>query len=93
MTAKRRRKVPAALGRRVKQKACHRCGYCLVNEALLGMPMTFDHLTPQALGGATVEENLWLACRRCNEFTGRQTEAVDPQTGETVALFNPSIQP
>lgn len=92
MTAKRRRKIPLRLGRRVRQQARHRCGYCLVNETLVGMPMTFEHLIPEAAGGATVEENLWLACRRCNEFKGKQTEAADPQTGVLVALFNPRLQ-
>jgi hypothetical protein len=39
-----------------------------------------------------VRDNLWLACHRCNEFKGDRTTAVDPQTGETVALFNPRTQ-
>ncbi len=54
--------------------------------------MTLDHITPQAAGGPTVEENLWLACRRCNEFKGVQTNAHDPETGELVSLFNPRYQ-
>lgn len=36
--------------------------------------------------------NLWLACRRCNEFKGSRTHAVDPVTNETVLLFNPRVQ-
>ncbi len=58
----------------------------------MGMPMTVDHIIPQAAGGLSVEENLWLACRRCNEFKGVQTHAKEPQTGEWVALFNPRHQ-
>ncbi len=38
------------------------------------------------------EENLWLACHRCNAFKGTQTRAPDPQTGSAVALFNPRQQ-
>jgi hypothetical protein len=34
--------------------------------ALTGMPMTIDHILSLASGGATIEHNLWLACRRCN---------------------------
>ncbi len=45
--------------------------------------MEFEHLTPIAAGGQTIEENLWLSCRRCNEFKGTQTQAVDPETKET----------
>ena len=73
-------------------QARSRCGYCLCSEMLIGMPMEFEHLIPLASGGSTVEENLWLSCRRCNEFKGRQTRAVDPETSEIVALFNPREQ-
>ena len=58
----------------------------------MGMPMTLDHIVPQAAGGPSVEENLWLACRRCNEFKGVQTHAPDPETGRLVDLFNPRSQ-
>ena len=39
-----------------------------------------------------MEENLWLACRRCNQFKGAQTHARDPLTGERAVLFNPRQQ-
>jgi hypothetical protein len=87
-----RQKIPARLGRRVRRQARQRCGYCLCSEALLGMPMSFEHLIPHSAGGATVEENLWLSCRRCNEFKGTQTHADDPASGERVPLFNPRTQ-
>jgi hypothetical protein len=51
--------------------------------------MTIEHIVPEALGGATVEENLWLSCIRCNLFKGAQTHAKDPHTGEFVPLFDP----
>lgn len=81
--------VPAELRERVEQQANYRCGYCLRTQELLGMPLTIDHIIPQAAGGMTTEENLWLACRRCNEFKGKQTHAIDPQTNESTTLFNP----
>ncbi|MBE7557132.1 MAG: HNH endonuclease [Anaerolineales bacterium] len=84
--------IPAVLRERIIQQAGRRCGYCLRTEALLGMPMTIDHIIPQAANGPTTEENLWLACRRCNEFKGGQTHAPDPQTSEWIALFNPRQQ-
>jgi HNH endonuclease len=56
------------------------------------MPMEIEHLTPLAGGGQTVEENLWLSCRRCNQFKGTQTLALDSVTAEQVALFNPRLQ-
>ncbi len=70
----------------------NRCGYCLRTEELMGMRMMVDHIIPSAAGGTTKEDNLWLACRRCNEFKGVQTKARDPETGTAVNLFNPRKQ-
>ncbi len=56
------------------------------------MCMTVDHIIPSAVGGTTTEDNLWLACRCCNEFKGVQTNARDPKTGNVVNLFNPRQQ-
>jgi 5-methylcytosine-specific restriction endonuclease McrA len=67
------RYISNALKEKIRQQAKFRCGYCLRSELLIGMPMEFEHLIPLALGGQTVEENLWLSCRRCNEFKGIQT--------------------
>jgi hypothetical protein len=61
-------------------------------ETLIGMPLEFEHLHPAAHGGATVRVNLWLACTRCNDFKGDRVDALDPETGETVPLFNPRTQ-
>jgi hypothetical protein len=54
--------------------------------------MVIDHVIPQAAGGATAVNNLTLACYRCNEFKGARVNALDPQTGERVPLFNPCTQ-
>ena len=54
--------------------------------------MELEHLVPLASGGETTEANLWLSCRRCNEYKGAQTSAIDPDTKEPVALFNPRRQ-
>lgn len=88
----RRRKVPVALRRKIREQARARCGYCLCSEVLIGMLLECEHLFPFALGGTTTEENLWLSCRRCNEAKREQTEARDPITSEVVALFNPREQ-
>jgi hypothetical protein len=84
--------IPVELRRQVRADAGGRCGYCHTPEALIGMPLEFEHLYPEARGGATVRENLWLACTRCNDFKGDRTDAVDSETGETVPLFNPRTQ-
>lgn len=76
----------------VALEARHRCGYCLSAEAVVGLAMELDHLIPQALGGPTEEANLWLACSACNAFKGQRISALDPESGETVRLFNPREQ-
>jgi hypothetical protein len=54
--------------------------------------MTLEHIRPESRGGLTSEKNLWLACRRCNEYKGTQIDAYDPLTGKRVRLFNPRTQ-
>lgn len=82
-------RIPAALRERIARQARYRCGYCLTAEAVVGFPMEIDHLLPEASGGQTEEDNLWLACSACNAFKSDRTAALDPLTGEIVALFNP----
>lgn len=84
--------IPNDLKRIVAEESQYRCGYCLTSQRIIGQPMVFDHLIPEAKGGLTTQENLWLACRRCNEFKGSQTHAIDTTTHTKVALFNPRIQ-
>lgn len=88
----RRPAIPAHLRRQVTTDAGHRCGYCLSDEALTGVPLRVEHITPVAAGGRTARDNLWRSCRPCNELKGAQTAAVDPETGENVPLFNPRAQ-
>jgi hypothetical protein len=85
--------ISAALRQRVADAARHRCGYCLTVQKISGAPMHIEHIIPLALGGASDETNLWLACAWCNSYKATQIRAVDPQTGEQVSLFNPRTQP
>lgn len=84
--------ISAELRRQVRDDASARCGYCHSPEAFLGMPLDVEHLLPEALGGSTVRENLWLACTRCNDFKGDRVGTVDPETGQRVPFFNPRTQ-
>lgn len=84
--------IPVELRQQVRADAGRCCGYCYSPEVLTGMPLEIEHIIPEAGGGLTVRENLWLACHRCNEFKGDRTQAIDPLTGENVALFNPRTQ-
>jgi len=84
--------ISAALRRRVAEDARHRCGYCQAQALVLGMPFEIEHIIPEALGGTSQEENLWLACPRCNRYKGQRTHAVDPESGESAPLFDPRRQ-
>lgn len=84
--------ISATLRQRVAEAARHRCGYCLTAQKISGAQMHIEHIIPLALGGASDETNLWLACAWCNSYKGMQVQAADPQTGEQVLLFNPRTQ-
>jgi hypothetical protein len=86
--ARQRKRIPAALRRRVIEEANHRCSYCLGPE-IAGVLMAVDHILPVTAGGPTKFENLCLACYRCNEFKGARVDGRDPLTGAVVPLFNP----
>ena len=87
-----RRAIPAATDRRVRLAARNRCGYCLSPQHLVMARLEIEHIVPLTKGGSDDDTNLWLACPLCNSHKSDKTEAVDPLTGVTVALFNPRTQ-
>lgn len=76
----------------VRARAQGPCEYCQTSERVTGLRCQVDHITPLSHGGATAEENLCLACSACNGHKQARSTGVDPQTGETVALYNPRRQ-
>jgi hypothetical protein len=84
--------IPRALRERIAAEAGYRCGYCLTDQRISGAQMHIEHLVPRARGGGSEPANLWLSCAWCNSYKGTQTEAVDPDTGDLVSLFNPREQ-
>ncbi|MBI1923901.1 HNH endonuclease [Candidatus Poribacteria bacterium] len=91
-TAMRKRRVSLRLRQRITEQSDYSCGYCLTSQRITGARMEVDHIIPESVGGATTEENLWLACSSCNEFKGAQTHAREPVTRRRVRLFNPRKQ-
>lgn len=85
-------RISRALRAKVRAEAGDRCGYCLSPQQYVLGPLEIEHIIPQAAGGTDAEENLWLACRLCNNYKSAQTRATDPLTGRRVALFNPRRQ-
>lgn len=87
-----RSSIPPELRQKVAEESRHRCGYCLTSQTVVGSPMEIDHLIPEALGGATEQDNLWLACPLCNRHKGQRTVAWDPVSRQEVSLFDPRRQ-
>jgi hypothetical protein len=81
--------ISARLRRLVIQRAVGRCEYCGLSQE--GQEATFhiDHIAPLAAGGETVADNLALACVSCSLRKAARQTAIDPQSGEEVALYNP----
>lgn len=84
--------IPEAVRQRVRQRAGNRCEYCLSHQDYTMGRLQIDHLKPIAKGGLDAEENLCLACELCNQYKWTKTDGIDPQTGETMLLFNPRQQ-
>jgi HNH endonuclease len=81
--------VSTATRKFVRQRARCLCEYCHSPEYLSPDRFTIDHIFPQSLGGLDDEENLALACHRCNERHYNFTTGIDPETKQSVPLFNP----
>ncbi|WIG61411.1 MAG: hypothetical protein OJF49_004159 [Ktedonobacterales bacterium] len=85
-------RIPRALRQRIADQAKHRCGSCLTAEQFFGIHMEIDHIVPEALGGPTSEDNLWLACSPCNTHKGSRIAATDPETEGLYASLTPDIK-
>ena len=86
------RYIGHAINERVRKQAGSRCGYCLSQQRYVLGKLEIEHIIPQARGGTSDEDNLWLSCRLCNSYKGIQTHGRDPLTGRHVRLFNPRRQ-
>jgi hypothetical protein len=81
--------IPAGLHAEVVHRAGNRCEYCCLSQA--GQEATFhvDHVRPLAAGGLTTLDNLALACVSCSLRKWANQFATDPDSGESVPLFDP----
>ena len=82
-------KISPSIRRRVVQAAKNRCGYCLSSQHYVMGKLEIEHIIPHTKGGSDDESNLWLSCSLCNRHKASQVQAVDPQSGKSVRLFNP----
>ena len=86
----------SAISNELKEKIRHqsknRCGYCLIPQEIYPLPLEIEHLYPKSAGGTDTEENLWLACRVCNNFKHTKIEVLIPRTNRKISVFNPRRQ-
>ena len=80
------------LRQKVASAAHERCGYCQTQQVVVGYALHIDHILPEAAGGSSTEENLWLACSVCNNSKGTKTHGLDLVTLTRALLFNPRTQ-
>jgi len=81
--------ISMATRQRIRQRANFLCEYCHSSEEASASLFTFDHLLPQSLGGSDSEDNLALACHRCNGRRYNFVDGFDPETQKMFSLFNP----
>ncbi len=84
--------IPAALRRRVVERAKARCEYCLLPAQAAFFPHEVDHVVAEKHGGKTELGNLAYTCWRCNRYKGSDLGSFDPQTQSFSLLFNPRTQ-
>lgn len=80
-------RISAELRQRVFESANFRCGYCQTSQIVIGPLLEIDHITPEARGGSSEENNLWVACPHCNSHKSDRTQAIDSETGAQVPLW------
>jgi hypothetical protein len=76
----------------IRERAGFLCEYCHSSERLSASRFTIDHIIPASLGGSDRENNLALACRRCNERRYNFVAGFDLETQQIVPIFNPREQ-
>ncbi len=84
--------ISGELDAKIRRQAKNRCGYCLVPQKLVSYKLEIEHIVPRGIGGKSLEENLWLACRQCNLSKGMKTHGFDTITFRRVKIFNPRKQ-
>ncbi|GIK64405.1 MAG: HNH endonuclease [Chloroflexota bacterium] len=79
----------AATVRLVHERANYCCEYCQTSQEIIGQAMHVEHIDPT---GSDEPDNLCLSCATCNLSKAKAVTGFDPDTGETVELFNPRLQ-
>jgi HNH endonuclease len=81
--------VSNTLRQLVNDRADGYCEYCSSSGDFALESMEIEHIMPVSQGGATIAENLALACHGCNNYKQARVAGFDPISSESVPLYNP----
>lgn len=73
----------------VRQRARHRCEYCLLPQHASALRFHIEHIIARQHGGTNDSANLALACPECNFKKGANLTGIDPDSGTVTPLFHP----
>jgi hypothetical protein len=73
----------------VRGRAGDRCEYCLLAQEDCSIIHHIEHIVAKQHGGNDDDDNLALACHRCNLQKRPNLTGVDPSTKQVVSLFHP----
>ncbi|MFZ4816161.1 MAG: HNH endonuclease [Phototrophicaceae bacterium] len=78
--------------RLVWERAGDCCEYCRISQQGRLARFHVDHIMATQHGGTDTDDNLGLACPKCNSYKGSNVAALDPQTGSATRLYHPRQQ-
>jgi HNH endonuclease len=84
-----RQYIPVELKKQVFERAKGICEYCYSQAKFSLNNFEIEHIVPVSLGGATIADNLALACPSCNSYKSNKIEAIDPISNQVAPLFHP----
>ena len=73
----------------VHRRAGKQCEYCGLHQEYCELRHHVEHIIARQHGGSEDDENLALACHRCNLHKGPNLTGIDPETGRVTRLFHP----
>lgn len=73
----------------VRRRAQDQYEYCRLDQRHSRLAFHLEHIVAKQHGGGEAEDNLALACHRCNLHKGPNLSGIDPDTGTLVPLFHP----
>ena len=81
--------MDAELRKLAMERAGNQCEYCRIRQDELPVKLHVDRIIAGQHGGSYVEDNIAIACNRCNWNKLSNLFSIDPMDGVAVPLFNP----